>query len=318
MSPDISFIACTSARPDAVFRCVKSIAAAAHHEQRLHSEIVIIENGPLDQMCLNEDELSKASNFPVRLIRLQARGLSRARNEGILNAKGNVFVFTDDDCILDLDYVQDLASHMSAISGDVVLGGRVKLGDPTDLHFTVKDVPISERFDTSVHPGGFLQGCNLVMSRKTASKIGYFDTQFGAGSPLKAGEDTDYLIRAHAAGLRLEYVPDMIVFHYHGRKNIADIEALNHCYAYANGAIYAKYLFREPWLAKHLYWTFRSALRERFGGPRFNEALKLSWSSVLKSHIMGIFGFLCRERRAPEADESLLELRHDRVPYGLR
>jgi GT2 family glycosyltransferase len=52
-----------------------------------------------------------------------------------------------------------------------------------------------------------------------------FDERFGAGTNIPAGEDTDYIYRAYLADVTIEYVPDMAVFHHHGRKSVT--QAIN-------------------------------------------------------------------------------------------
>ncbi|MBS1302741.1 glycosyltransferase [Loktanella sp. SALINAS62] len=297
---DISIIICTCDRPMPLMRCLKSIANAMNETPGLTVEIVVVENGSSDGLRLDEMGVRQAGGSCVRLIQLPSGGLAQARNEGMRMARGRIFVFTDDDCIMDRNYLRDLSKHDCEASGDMFIGGRVKLADATDLEFTIKNVPERELFEVHIHPGGFLQGCNLAIARDTAKKIGEFDTRFGAGSPLKAGEDTDYMIRAHIAGMRIEYVPDMSIYHKHGRKLVRQVQELNHQYAFANGAIYAKYLLRQPWLLKRFFWTARAAAIERFlGGPKFNDGLGLTWGSLLKSHLMGFIGYFAHALTAP-------------------
>jgi GT2 family glycosyltransferase len=215
-------------------------------------------------------------------------------------ARGRFLVFTDDDCLMGRDYLRDLRDLTGEAERDLFIGGRVRLADPSDLKFTVKDVGVREVFREHVHPGGFLMGCNMVIARRTARRIGAFDTRFGAGTPLQAGEDTDYIIRAHMLGIRIEYIPGLDIYHRHGRKHVGQIRRLNRQYAYANGAIYAKHLFRAPWLKRHLWWTARAAARERFlGGPGFDERFGLTWGSLLGSHLLGIAGYAVQTFGAP-------------------
>lgn len=289
---DISFIICTRNRPQQMLRCLASIAAATAGHPRVMAEVIVLENGSCDDLQLGEAEVVAAGGSMARLIRMQMPGLSHARNEGLRLAGGRLLVFTDDDCILDVDYVSDLLAHEATRTGDVFLGGRVKLADPTDLPFTIKDVSEHELFKQHIHPGGFVQGCNMVMSRLTSMKIGEFDTNFGAGAPMRAGEDTDYIIRAHLCGIPVEYVPDMTVFHQHGRKHLSDVRTLNYGYAFANGAIYAKYHISQPWLLKHLYWSARATCKEQIGGSKFDINLGLTWGSVLKGNILGAVQYL--------------------------
>jgi len=68
--------------------------------------------------------------------------------------------------------------------------------------------------------GGFILGCNMAMQRIVFDKLGPFDERFGAGAVFKSGEDTDYVLRAYFAGIPVEYVPDMVVYHFHAEENV--------------------------------------------------------------------------------------------------
>lgn len=234
------------------------------------------------------------------MFRLSHGGLSGARNFGMSSARGALFAFVDDDCLVDRNWCADARRHWHAMPGHFLLGGRVQLADPADLPFTIKDVADAQVFHHGVHPGGFVQGCNFMLPRKTADRVGLFDPRFGAGAPFRAGEDTDYIIRAHGAGVPVLYVPDMLVLHRHGRRTLPELEHLNGGYAHANGAILAKHVLRHPWLAKHLLWTLRSALREWFGGPPFDAQTGLTWRSVALDQCRGIRAFLAARFRRSE------------------
>lgn len=293
--PKLSVIICTRDRPKKLLACIASIAESVALAS-VSAEIVLVENGSQNSELLADSDVLVAGRGLCRLTRLAKGSLSEARNVGLGLAKGELFVFVDDDCLLAVDYMSDVLHHAEAMQGAGVthylIGGRVRLGDPEDLPFTIKNEPESQNFHTGIHPGGFIQGCNFFLPRRTAELIGTFDQRFGAGARFRAGEDTDYLIRAHGAGIPIRYVPDMEVSHWHGRKTFAEIDRLNRNYAYANGAILAKHLVRHPWLAKHMAWTLRSAVLERMGGPRFDAAVGLSWASVLRAQFRGIAAFL--------------------------
>jgi hypothetical protein len=80
----------------------------------------------------------------------------------------------------------------------------------------------------------------------------------------------------------VEYVPDMTIFHHHGRRDRVAIDRLHRDYHFGNGALCLKHLRRAPWLLRHFYWAVRSAMREFAGGPRFEQELRLShWPIVL-------------------------------------
>lgn len=292
--PRLSVIVCTRDRPMKLLACLASIAQSVTLVEA-SAEIVLVENGSQKSETLDDGDVSVAGRGLCRLTRLAKGSLSEARNVGMGQARGDLFVFVDDDCLLEAGYMADLLRHAETMQAAGVthylVGGRVRLGDPQDLPFTIKNEPESQDFHTGLHPGGFIQGCNFFLPGRTAKLIGSFDQRFGAGARFRAGEDTDYLIRAHGAKVLIRYVPDMAVSHWHGRRTFAEIDRLNRNYAYANGAILAKHLTRHPWLAKHMAWTLRSALLERMGGPRFDTAVGLSWASVLRAQFRGLVAF---------------------------
>ncbi|WP_145111691.1 glycosyltransferase family 2 protein [Cereibacter sediminicola] len=285
--PQVSIIVCTRNRPEGLLRTVRSICLAAEHHPDLPVEILVVENGSAPDRRLEANEIASLSGGRARLLRLKTGGLSAARNAGIAAAWAPILAFTDDDCLLDPDWLADLDRHLAARPRETLyIGGRVVLGDAEDLPFTVKDLPDRQRYDGLMHPGGFIPGCNFAVSREVIERIGTFDTSLGAGARFRAGEDTDFTIRAHLAGVAAEYVPDMRVSHHHGRRRIEDIRRLNRAYAFSNGVLYLRY-WRQRWLVRQFYWALRAALAEGFGGPRY-DPIGLSWRSVVAGNLAGM------------------------------
>ena len=132
----------------------------------------------------------------------------------------------------------------------------------------------------------------MTMQREVALRIGAFDERFGAGAPLRSAEDTDYLVRAYRLGIPVEYVPDMAVFHHHGRRARTTIETLHRNYSFGNGALCVKHIRTAPWLLRHFCWTLRSACAEIFGGPRFDPVLHLSHWPIALMNLLGALKFL--------------------------
>jgi len=132
----------------------------------------------------------------------------------------------------------------------------------------------------------------MTMHRDVAARIGPFDERFGAGGALRSAEDTDYLVRAMLAGMAVEYVPDMTIFHHHGRRDRMAIDRLHRDYHFGNGALCLKHLRRAPWLLRHFYWAVRAAMRELVGGPRFDQDLKLSHWPIVLMNLAGAAKFM--------------------------
>jgi GT2 family glycosyltransferase len=290
--PDLSVIICTRDRPAQVLDCLQALRTAELECPDLLIEVVLVENGSMASASLDVAQVACVAPPRTRLLRLERGGLSVARNHGMDSAAGALLAFVDDDCLVDRRWCADAKRYRDMMPDHFLLGGRVQLADPQDLPFTIKDVADAQLFHHGIHPGGFVQGCNFMMPKKTARIVGRFDPRFGAGACFRAGEDTDYIIRAHGAGVPVHYVPDMRVMHRHGRRTLTEIERLNHGYAHANGAILAKHVLRHPWLARHLLWTLRSAFQEGFGGPPFDAQIGLTWRAVARDQLSGICAFL--------------------------
>jgi len=286
-----SFIVCTRNRAAALAACIRSIEAACRSHAAFKSELVVVDNGSTDSTPEYVTRMAAASNISIMLLVEARPGLAAARNAGLEQARGRIVMFIDDDCEVHCDYLRDLERHYATGERLVIRGGRVELGNPNDLPFTVKRSSARARLTRDVHPGGFVLGCNMTMHREVAARVGHFDERLGAGAPLRAAEDTDYLIRAFQLSVPVEYVPDMTVFHHHGRSARQDVERLHRNYSLGNGGLYVKHIRCAPWLLRHFYWTVRSACAELFGGSRFDPELRLSHWPIVFMNLLGAAAF---------------------------
>jgi len=274
-APYLSIIVCTRNRADKVGNCLRSAIEAAEAAADITTEIILVDNGSTDATGDIVAAFSARSQA-VRYHLEPQTGLARARNRGIDEARGQVFAFVDDDCTFDRSFVSDLHRHWGKAEQRMLLGGRIDLGDINDLPLTIKLDNEEQYYRTSIHPAGFIHGCNFTMSRSVFQEIGYFDPAFGVGSKLLAGEDTDYVIRAHDAGVTIRYVPDMAVAHFHGRRTRDAIRKVSAAYATGNGALYAKYAFRCPWILRNFARDVRIALQEIIGVRAVQDPIGLS------------------------------------------
>ncbi|MEZ2329616.1 glycosyltransferase family 2 protein [Mesorhizobium sp. RCC_202] len=290
--PQVSFIVCTRDRLAVLEACIDSIRAACLAHPAFAAEMVVVDNGSRDGTAKYLSATAESSDIALTAVSEPRPGLAAARNAGVARARGQVLVFVDDDCRLDRGYLVDLERHYASGDKWLIRGGRVEIGDARDLPFTIKRCDTRERLTPAVHPGGFVLGCNMTMHRDVAARIGPFDERFGAGGALRSAEDTDYLVRAMLAGMTVEYVPDMTIFHHHGRRDRMAIDRLHRDYHFGNGALCLKHLRRAPWLLRHFYWAVRSAMREFAGGPRFEQELRLSHWPIVAMNLAGAAKFV--------------------------
>ena len=257
--PLVSLIVASRNRANDLRRCLASIECAAAHAD--NCEIIVVDNGSVDETPAVIRQFCRGDRMPFRHCHEPRQGLSRARNLGLKNATGTIIAFTDDDCVLEEDFFAAMTAHWRDISEPALCGGRVELGNPNDQPFTIRTGDTIERFERSVHPAGFVQGCNFAFNRGVLDMVGEFDERLGAGSSFRAGEDTDYLIRADRAGARIEYTPAIVVHHHHGRSRLEEVRELNRSYALGNGALYAKHWHERQWLLKNFSWDLKCFAR---------------------------------------------------------
>ena len=92
--------------------------------------------------------------------------------------------------------------------------------------------------------------------------IGDFDPLNCPGSSKDAVfEDIDFVYRAFRKGMRIEYRPEILLYHNHGRRSDNDVANLQRKYARGRGSFYAKHIVKgDRMMMKMAYWEVRSTL----------------------------------------------------------
>lgn len=247
----VSIIICTKDRIDSLMACLASVVTALDRASPLAAEIIVIDNNSQDDTAEQVTRFSQNCPYPVILGKERKRGQAAARNSGMRLSKGDILIFTDDDCRLSQDHITQALAHFMTDKEPVLRGGRVSLGHPEDIPLTVQLCPHIIQWHIHIKGwshlgGGVIPGCNMAMPRTLIERVGFFDERMGAGTNIPAGEDSDYILRAYQNGFLIEYVPDMEVAHHHGRKTLEEGRRLIKNYAIAAGAVLMKHGLRHP------------------------------------------------------------------------
>ena len=280
--PGVSVILCTRNRarwlPDTLNRYADVKASVPW-------ELVVVDNGSTDETPRILQEFAASGRIPLRVVNEPRPGLSRARNQGLRVARGQIIAFSDDDCYPSEDYIDQLWQKMHDTGIDY-LGGRVLLYDPEDFPITIQTD--TNRYHIEPHSlptDGRIHGANMAAQRTVFAKTGGFDELLGAGGPIPAAEDTDWLARASAAGFRGLYEPDVFVFHHHRRRSNDQVESLRRSYDVGRGAYYVKCLLdrtRRKAAARSWYWSIRARLALVRKGKRSLPSIYHEFRGALK------------------------------------
>ena len=214
--------------------CVRHVLASTHRS----FEVVVVDNdddpGPL------RDAL--AATFPdeprVRHVHEPHRGLSRARNTGLAQARGSIVVFTDDDVRVDRQWLARIVAAFDAAPGVACVTGSIL---PAELETRAQawleeyggfnkgfDRALFDLADHRRHEplypydaGRFGSGANIALRADVARSLGGFAVDLGAGTPAHGGEDLDLLQRVVSTGHTLVYEPSALLWHAHRRSEEA-------------------------------------------------------------------------------------------------
>jgi GT2 family glycosyltransferase len=186
------------------------------------------------------------------------RNRALAANLGLMCARHDIVLFTDDDCTVAPDWVAAGLAQMSAHPGALVTGRLMPAGDARAVP-TYKTSMARENF-TRQHRVVDLTAANLVCSRHDALALGGFDPAM-----VPAMEDWDFGYRWVRSGRPLFYEPGMVVWH-HDWRTPSEMRRLWHAYGRGCGRFYAKLIRgRDPTVLVFLTRDVRRGTRAALG-----------------------------------------------------
>lgn len=115
-------------------RCVESIL---QQEEYTNIEILLIDDDSTEDIKLFERNLDEQYQN-VCFIQNEHAGVSRARNTGLCNAKGEIITFIDSDDYVASDFFLKAVKLMTEENADVVVGGLEYVYKSQKRHYTCK------------------------------------------------------------------------------------------------------------------------------------------------------------------------------------
>ena len=286
MSPvtpaSVSVVVCTRNRAGLLDGCLTRLADL----EPAPLEILVVDQGDDDaaaQVVLRHSErIGHLRHLPSA-----SRGLSRARNVGIAQAKGEILAFTDDDCLVRSDWVAAVArafdSHpeIAAVTGGSLPDGCVG-ADPRIVAAATWHPDFPRLYRSFVDPAVVGGGFNLSFRKEWAERIGRFDADLGPGAKFRGADDTDFIHRILHAGGSILYDPGVVVAHLPWRNGAIQSEVE---WEYGHGiAVWAlkRLRMRDFFPARVALGVFATQARRVAGGilRRDAGALRTGWSYV--------------------------------------
>ena len=206
-------------------KCLEALEGQTFPKQSY--EVIVVDNGSEDDV---KDVVARFKQACI--IYEDYPGSYAARNKGISVAKGDIFAFTDADCIPAADWIEKGVKALQSTPNCGLVAGHIELFFKNTTQPNAVEIyeSIEYNFDQKrlVETAHFCQFANIFTSKKIVHDVGLFD-----GS-LKSGGDREWGNRVFFAGYKQVYASDSCIYHparnsfYELYKRVTRIEGGHH------------------------------------------------------------------------------------------
>jgi GT2 family glycosyltransferase len=201
--------------------CLKSLASQTHRS----FEVVVVDNGSVDESAALVEEMASSYPVPLRLIvNSNNRGFCAANNQGFAASHSDLVALLNNDAEADPGWLEALESVIR-VSGDIGMAASKILvwEDPLRIdkvgHLIYPDGQNRGRGTGQLDQGQFDQveetlwpdGCAAMYRRAMLDEVGGFDEEFFAYA-----DDAELGLRGRIAGWTCLYAPGAVVRHHRG------------------------------------------------------------------------------------------------------
>jgi len=212
--PFVTVAVCTLGQAETLENTIESLLNQSYPIDKYETIVVVDEN---------IKAYNKLKKYPIRLLFREKRGgLSSARNLCVKHANGEIIAFTDDDCIADRSWLEELVKVF--LSDDKVkgVGGIVRSlhSDTISKTLTLLElVGVSWLYKEEIAGMGRkrIAGINSAFRKSAIKSIGGWDERITYGA-----DDVDINHRLLKEGHRLKLSPKAVIYHEH-RSSLKDI-----------------------------------------------------------------------------------------------
>lgn len=224
---DFSIIIPTFQRPDELRGCLEALSALSYPPDAF--EVIVVNDGGDPDLEDNFASL-KGCLSHLRFIRQENSGPGAARNLGARCAAGRWLAFTDDDCLPDPAWLNDLAAGL-VLGEDVLCGGTVENALLENVFSATSQLihrAAYKYFNADPMRSRFLSSNNLAAWKQSFLAANGFDPDFRVASEDR--ELSDRWARRHG---RVVWIERAVVFHRH---ELDVVSFFKQHYGYGQGA----------------------------------------------------------------------------------
>jgi glycosyltransferase involved in cell wall biosynthesis len=316
---DISIIICTYNRAALLDQTLKSLRQQ-NLPPHLQIELIVVDNASKDATRETVESWIGKIPFEVRYFYEAQQGKSFALNTGIEASKGNWVYFTDDDVILDPNWISEMHQATRQYPEAHGFGGRVIPEWPDNLpdwfgteppYRLSAVIPFTNMGNEvrAFRNDEATMGCNCAFSREIFDQGFRFRTDLGfVGKSQIAGEDTEFAFELMRQGYRILYTPNAVIYHPVIADRMTKTYVRNRYNTYGQGDVRAfgptKYAHLPRFFGVYRY-LFRETLQFFFQWIRHflarNAKASFYYEVQLRSNFGAIRELLFKKPPAPES-----------------
>lgn len=225
-APFVSVVISTRNRSAQLAQCLRSLLAMDYPQ----FEIIVVDNAP----TTDETEKLVAEMFGteqrIRYVLEEYPGLSMARTRGLVEARGAIIAFVDDDVVVDRHWLTALVqgfqagTNVACVTGlvlplelDTPAQGWIKHFGNLNKGFTRCTFDLAEhRVNETLYPYVTWKlgaGASMAFQARALREIGGFDPLLGTGGPALSGEEMSAYFQLLINGYQIVYEPGAVLYH---------------------------------------------------------------------------------------------------------
>jgi hypothetical protein len=218
----------------------------------------------------------------VEYVHSLGRGAASCRNAGISRVKTRFFATTDDDCIADQRWLEEMSIALHS-NPDEIATGRVLADEPGAP--STSESPQPRVFTSAPLQGDHFCGGNFGTQLTMFNRVGPLDES----ELVRYCEDPEWAYRALQKGFPIHYWPQITVTHLHWR-NDQDMAIVYSNYARSQGGWFGRELRRGDlsFLTRLAYELMRGAKRWAVGSIRGDYLRKVNGRAYVVDLLRGL------------------------------